>query len=200
MAVTKRLRYEILRRDNHACRYCGARAPEAELVVDHVVARALGGGDEPSNLVASCKACNSGKSSVPADATIVEDVTADALRWAQAIRGAADALAADDHLVELMIDQVGVLWDNWTYESGGERRTVPKAHDWRNTVEKWVMGGVTHLDTYSRLIRRTMSAPNTRQEDRWKFFCGSVWGRMREQQSMAVASLIRHGVETSKEA
>lgn len=29
MAVSKRTRYEVLRRDNHACRYCGARAPEA---------------------------------------------------------------------------------------------------------------------------------------------------------------------------
>ena len=29
MAVSKRLRYEILRRDNHTCRYCGASAPDA---------------------------------------------------------------------------------------------------------------------------------------------------------------------------
>lgn len=26
MSVSKRLRFEILRRDNHACRYCGATA------------------------------------------------------------------------------------------------------------------------------------------------------------------------------
>jgi len=31
MAVSKRLRFEILRRDDHACRYCGATAPEAKL-------------------------------------------------------------------------------------------------------------------------------------------------------------------------
>jgi hypothetical protein len=40
MPVTKRLRYEVLRRDNHACRYCGANAgkssvaPDADLVAD----------------------------------------------------------------------------------------------------------------------------------------------------------------------
>ena len=37
MAVSKRTRYEVLRRDNHACRYCGASAPDAKLTVDHVL-------------------------------------------------------------------------------------------------------------------------------------------------------------------
>lgn len=36
MAVSKRLRYEILRRGNHTCRYCGASAPDVPLRVDHV--------------------------------------------------------------------------------------------------------------------------------------------------------------------
>ena len=31
MAVSKRLRFEILRRDNHACRYCGQMAPDVKL-------------------------------------------------------------------------------------------------------------------------------------------------------------------------
>lgn len=63
MAVSKRLRFEILRRDNHTCRYCGASAPATPLRVDHVVPAALGGSDHPSNLVTSCEPCNSGKTS-----------------------------------------------------------------------------------------------------------------------------------------
>ncbi|MGW6578921.1 HNH endonuclease [Streptomyces globisporus] len=63
MAVSKRLRYEILRRDKHACRYCGATAPDVPLRVDHVIPVALGGSDAPENLVAACEPCNSGKTS-----------------------------------------------------------------------------------------------------------------------------------------
>ena len=37
MPISKRLRYEILHRDNHACRYCGASAPDAVITIDHVV-------------------------------------------------------------------------------------------------------------------------------------------------------------------
>lgn len=63
MAVSKRLRYEVLRRDSHTCRYCGASAPDVLLRVDHVTPVALGGTDTPENLVTACDPCNSGKSS-----------------------------------------------------------------------------------------------------------------------------------------
>lgn len=90
MAVTKRTRYEVLRRDSHTCRYCGASAPEATLTVDHVIPVALGGSDEPSNLVAACRDCNAGKASSAPDAALVDDVEQDILRWARAMRTAID--------------------------------------------------------------------------------------------------------------
>ena len=55
MAVSKRTRFEVLRRDNHTCRYCGQSAPDVKLTVDHVLPVALGGHDDPTNLVAACK-------------------------------------------------------------------------------------------------------------------------------------------------
>jgi hypothetical protein len=88
MAVSRRLRYEVLRRDNHACRYCGGTAPDVALTVDHVIPTALGGSDDPSNLVTACQPCNAGKSASSADAPIVADVASDALRWARAMTAA----------------------------------------------------------------------------------------------------------------
>lgn len=44
MSVSKRLRFEVLRRDNHTCRYCGSSAPEVKLTIDHVVPVALAEG------------------------------------------------------------------------------------------------------------------------------------------------------------
>lgn len=54
MAISKRLRFEVLRRDNHMCRYCGRGAPDVALTVDHVVPVALGGHSDPTNLVTAC--------------------------------------------------------------------------------------------------------------------------------------------------
>lgn len=75
MAVSKKLRFEVFRRDNFACKYCGRSAlVGGVLEIDHVIARANGGLDVPRNLVTACEDCNAGKSDTPLDAPTVEHV------------------------------------------------------------------------------------------------------------------------------
>lgn len=59
--VSQKLRFEVLKRDKFACRYCGAKAPDAVLHVDHIQPRSKGGTNDLMNLVTACKDCNSGK-------------------------------------------------------------------------------------------------------------------------------------------
>lgn len=65
MTISKRIRFEVLKRDRFTCRYCGASAPDVGMHVDHVRAVADGGTDDMDNLVTACGDCNLGKSSVP---------------------------------------------------------------------------------------------------------------------------------------
>lgn len=167
MAVTKRLRFEVLRRDNYSCRYCGRSAPEVKLTVDHVVPVALGGSDEPSNLVAACADCNAGKSSVPADAPLVADVAADALRWSRAI-----ALAA-----ELATEQ---------YQYMGERCTIDKPASWRQTVAQFLDAGLDIV----QMCELIDVAMESNAKDDWRYFCGCCWSRVRELQASARALLM----------
>lgn len=112
MAVSKRLRYEILRRDNFACRYCGATAPDAPLRVDHVIPRALGGTDVPTNLVTACEPCNSGKtSSLPTGAT-VGDVDQSTFQQAAALQQDAEQKRA------AIFAHLYMVW-NWAWERTG---------------------------------------------------------------------------------
>ena len=62
--IGARLRFEILRRCNFACHYCGVPAALGlkRLQIDHVIPVALGGTNDPWNLVAACWDCNAGKS------------------------------------------------------------------------------------------------------------------------------------------
>ena len=69
--LTNRVRFEILKRDNSTCRYCGAKAPGVELQVDHVHPVSRGGKNELENLVTSCRDCNAGKG-----ARLIEDRSA----------------------------------------------------------------------------------------------------------------------------
>lgn len=65
MALSQRLRFEILKRDAFTCQYCGRRPPAVILHVDHITPRAAGGADEEGNLITSCGWCNLGKGSAP---------------------------------------------------------------------------------------------------------------------------------------
>ncbi|MGY2747246.1 HNH endonuclease [Arthrobacter sp. UYCu723] len=77
MSVSNRTRYEVLRRDNHACRYCGAKAPGVHLQVDHVIPKSRGGSDDPSNLTAACVGCNQAKGNGVPHEDVIRDVRHD---------------------------------------------------------------------------------------------------------------------------
>lgn len=62
--IPKRVRFEVFKRDRFTCQYCGAKAPDAILEIDHVKPVAEGGGDEMLNLVTACRDCNRGKGKV----------------------------------------------------------------------------------------------------------------------------------------
>src|SRR6188768_1924811 len=60
--ISPKLRYGILRRDGFRCRACGAGAFAGTVLhVDHVLAVANGGTNDPANLQTLCELCNLGK-------------------------------------------------------------------------------------------------------------------------------------------
>jgi hypothetical protein len=61
-SITKKTRFEVFKRDGFKCVYCGACAPEAVLVVDHIDPVAKGGANEIVNYATACQPCNAGKS------------------------------------------------------------------------------------------------------------------------------------------
>jgi hypothetical protein len=61
-SIGKRVRFEVFKRDSFTCQYCGQKAPEVVLEVDHISPVAGGGSDDIVNLVTACRGCNAGKS------------------------------------------------------------------------------------------------------------------------------------------
>jgi 5-methylcytosine-specific restriction endonuclease McrA len=62
-AVPARIRYEILKKQNHQCQSCGATIKDGvKLEVDHIIPVSRGGTNDPNNLQVLCKTCNIGKS------------------------------------------------------------------------------------------------------------------------------------------
>lgn len=51
----------LIWRAGEACTWCGRQVGPGDYHIDHLVPRSRGGGDDPTNLVLSCPACNNEK-------------------------------------------------------------------------------------------------------------------------------------------
>lgn len=136
MPVSKRTRYEVLKRDNHTCRYCGASAPDAILTVDHVTPVSLGGTDKPDNLVAACRDCNAGKASTAPDAELVAQVGEDDIRWAEAIKRAAEAMQRE---AEQPMKRYRWFLEEWR---GWDEDCTFLPEGWAKSVDHWIGAGL----------------------------------------------------------
>lgn len=59
-----RRRFILLNRSNFTCQYCGRRAPEVKLEIDHIKPKCKGGNESMPNLAVSCYQCNIGKGDI----------------------------------------------------------------------------------------------------------------------------------------
>lgn len=183
MAVSKRVRFEVLRRDNHACRYCGATAPDVRITLDHVVPTALGGDDSPSNLVAACGDCNSGKTSTSPSEVIVQDVDERAIKWAAAMAQVANERRASREVLAQRYEAFEAEWNRWGWTDWrGDRHTEELPADWKQSVDQFYAAGLDHSDL-EELIEAAMPK---KVKDTWKYFCGCAWTRIKQNQERAL--------------
>jgi len=63
--LTERRRFEVLKRDNFTCTYCGKTVKDdVKLHIDHIIPLSRGGSNNPNNLTTACDKCNRGKSNI----------------------------------------------------------------------------------------------------------------------------------------
>ena len=63
-SISKKIRFEVFKRDSFTCQYCGKKPPEVMLEIDHLKPVSKNGTNDINNLVTSCFDCNRGKSNI----------------------------------------------------------------------------------------------------------------------------------------
>lgn len=111
-ALSKRTRFEVFKRDGFRCVYCGHTPVDGPMHVDHVVAVANGGANDPSNLVTACGSCNLGKSDVPLEQRRLAPASNadDALEQAEQIRAYLAAQREIEAAKRAVVDALLARW------------------------------------------------------------------------------------------
>lgn len=197
MAINQRLRFEILKRDGNACRYCGAMAPDAKLTIDHVMPVALGGTDDSSNLVTACRDCNAGKTSTMPDEKVVADVAAADLKLAAALRQAAAEVLAESEPADDEREYVDVFHRMWgEYQTPGNN-DVPLPRNWRATVVNWRRSGLSE-ELMADALYIAMNAKGVTNDSVFRYMCGVVKNQLRKIHDRA-AQIMAATAETPSE-
>jgi 5-methylcytosine-specific restriction endonuclease McrA len=148
-AIHASTRFEILKRDNFTCQYCGAKAPEVVLHVDHIHPVADGGTNELLNLIAACQSCNLGKSDRKLSDHQKVAKQADQMRELQERREQLEMMAKwRNELSSLTEDAIDALDDVFEDTTGfplGDRerlrvKRLLKNHDTKSLMEAMEFG------------------------------------------------------------
>lgn len=128
--ISQKLRFEVFKRDKFTCQYCGAKAPDVVLQVDHIEAVAAGGGNDILNLLTSCIACNGGKGArALSDDSVVERQRAQLAELEERrqqiemmVQWKTELTSQDDTLVIALEAEIEKRTGGWHYSEGGRAR------------------------------------------------------------------------------
>lgn len=171
--LSKRLRFEVFKRDSFVCQYCGKHPPEAVLEADHITPVAEGGQDTEDNLITACFDCNRGKSDIPlsvAPASLSEK--------AEEVREREAQLAGYREIMEARAARIED--DMWRVADELEPGSSAKGmrRDWLQSIkmfnEKLPLHEVLEAAEIA-LAKKPYSLPT-----RFRYFCGICWSKIRE--------------------
>lgn len=174
--VSKRTRFEVFKRDGFVCQYCGDHPPAVVLHLDHINPRKNGGGNDESNLLTSCDACNLGKGAkLLSDAPpSLKSKAKDVREFEEQLRGYRHAMDAKRSRLEQETWEVAEVLVPGSSQTGFDRR-------WFMSVTRFVemLGVYEVIDAaniaYSRIQRS--------EYQRFRYFCGVCWKKDKDAQA-----------------
>lgn len=171
--ISKRVRFDIFKRDGFVCHYCGAHPPEILLHVDHIVAVANGGENDFDNLVTSCESCNLGKGA--RSLNVVPQSLSDK---AKQIAEREAQLAGYHAIMEARRDRVeDELWRvAEVIEPGSAKEGMSR--QWTASIRRFNESlGVHKVLDAAEIARAKYSFGGKRT---FLYFCGICWRRIKE--------------------
>ena len=175
------VRFEVFKRDNFTCRYCGRRTPEAILEIDHICPLSAGGTDDLENLATSCYECNRGKAArLLTDVPPESDLHEKAVLIAEQERQAAELAywrAKQREREDKELDALEARWfERWADSQGYAYWQRPSV---RRFLRQLGYGEVEDILEYVNAVARPWGSRSHR-ESAWAYFVSVCARKARE--------------------
>lgn len=171
--ISKKLRFEVFKRDGFSCQYCGATPPSIVLEPDHINPVCNGGGNEIDNLVTSCFDCNRGKSgnlltSIPKS---LKEKSIEVAERELQIAGYREVMQASLDRIE------SDLWEvaDTLYYNASE---IGLRRDWCSSIRMFNSKLDLHVVVEAAEIACSKYPHN--KSSKFAYFCGICWNRIRD--------------------
>jgi len=167
-SISKKVRFEVFKRDGFTCQYCGNHPPAVILEPDHIDPVANGGTNRMDNLVTSCFDCNRGKA-----ARLLSDVPKSLMDKAEEVKERESQIKGYQKImrsVRTRIDREAQQVCE-IYERYNEGYTLTDAS------LRTVRGFLEKLDLHVVLdaMENAYTKQTVRRGYEFKYFCGICW-------------------------
>lgn len=168
-AISKSVRFEVFKRDNFKCQYCGQSSPEVILHVDHINPVSKGGDNDVMNLVTSCVDCNLGKgareldddSAITKQRAQLEELNERREQLEMMINWRDSLRELDSDTVDLVVSEIEECIPGQQVNETGRKKV-------RSWIKKY---GVDRIFTaIERASEKHLSGPEITQDDSSRFF------------------------------
>lgn len=172
-SISKRLRFEVFKRDSFCCQYCSAKPPAVPLEIDHIVPVSKGGKNNIDNLITACFDCNRGKSDVDLDTlpnTLIDKIERKKIaveqhkQYQNLIKKEAKQLEDDVEHIDFVFQK---FFDDYCLSEA-----------FKNSVKKFIKA--LGREIVSEAMSDACAKIHYNEKQAIKYFCGICWNKIRE--------------------
>lgn len=186
-SISKKTRFEVFKRDAFTCQYCGKKAPDVVLTIDHIEPVSKGGVNNLLNYITACQDCNSGKSNrrlsdhsiIEKQRKQVEDLQEKREQLEMMFEWQKGLLNIESETIKQLSGYwMGLVPGYYLNESGeAELRRLVKQFSVNEIIDAMVIVTSRYLDfDGERYTKKSV-------ENAWKKISGVCWLRRKEQKA-----------------
>lgn len=173
-SISKKIRFEVFKRDNFTCQYCSSKPPKVSLEIDHLLPVCKRGTNHIDNLITACFDCNRGKGGVE-----LTSIPQSVIEKSKIKKLALKQYKEYQNIISKEVAQINIDIDHVDLVFCKVFPGPPLTEKSRISVKTFIK----KLDTETVVYAMEIACSKMETEYMcWKYFCGICWSKIKERE------------------